>query len=351
VFGSDRLGVAVQAFVDHLRENGRSWSTCAGYVKSFVVVARFVHAVRVARAQQQGSGGSSGAAQEASATAATAATSTTVSTMPVDDMQRAHKQIMQQARLEQKFAEAKKPGAWLDWSAVIAARAHAVREYEKHIKHKDKEGGDEQAQRKRLFDATLLVWLTSVPPDRVKVARTLQLGGSLKPTADGGFDLDLATPDAHKTAAIFGPSRTPVPEAACALLKAWVAAAGLTAAAKPYVFVLGGGGGGGGGGGIGPAGHAQPVADKRWTEVVQGVLKRHSGVAMAPKDLRASFITFLMSDANTDEQLKKAVAHAMRHAAARQQGAAYDKEKSERLWAAAVKVAGDYAAAAAAQSA
>ena len=75
----------------------------------------------------------------------------------------------------------KKPAAWLDWSAVIAARAHAVREYEKH-----KEGGDEQAQRKRLFDATLLVWLTSVPPDRVKVARTLQLGGSLKPTADGG---------------------------------------------------------------------------------------------------------------------------------------------------------------------
>ena len=38
-----------------------------------------------------------------------------------------------------------------------------------------------------------------------------------------------------------------MPEAACALLKAWVAAAGLTAAAKPYVFVLGGGGGGGGG--------------------------------------------------------------------------------------------------------
>ena len=107
------------------------------------------------------------------------------------------------------------------------------------------------------------------------------------------------------------PSRTPVPEAACALLKAWVAAAGLTAAAKPFVFVLGGGGGGAGG--IGPAGHAQPVADKRWTEVVQGVLKRHS--------------------------------------AAMQQGAAYDKEKSERLWAAAVKVAGDYAAAAAAQSA
>jgi hypothetical protein len=37
------------------------------------------------------------------------------------------------------------------------------------------------------------------------------------------------------------------------------------------------------------------------------VLKRHAGVPFAPKDLRSSFITFLLSDANTDEALKKAV--------------------------------------------
>ena len=93
--------------------------------------------------------------------------------------------------------------------------------------------------------------------------------GTLKPTSYG-FDLDLSTPDAHKTAAIFGPSTTPVPATACALLKAWVTTAGLSAAPNPYVFVLGSARGGGGGG----VDHAQPVNDKCWTKVVQAVFKR-----------------------------------------------------------------------------
>ena len=105
----------------------------------------------------------------------------------------------------------------------------------------------------------------------------------------GGFQLDLATHDAHKTASIFGPSSTPVPAAACALLSAWLAKAGLDAAAKPYVFVLGNPARGGG------ADHAAPLGAPQWTKVVQAVLKRQAGVAFAPKDLRASFITFLTS--------------------------------------------------------
>ena len=44
------------------------------------------------------------------------------------------------------------------------------------------------------------------------------------------------------------------------------------------------------------------------------------------------------------EALKKAVAHAMRHSPAQQGSAAYDKERAERTWAAAVQVAGAYAA-------
>ena len=148
-------------------------------------------------------------------------------------------------------------------------------------------------------------------------------------------------PDAHKTAAIFGPSRTAVPAAACALLQAWLTAAGLTtstAAAKPYVFVLGGGRGGG------AVDHAKPLDARRWTEVVQAVLKRQAGVAFAPKDLRSSFITFLMSDADSNEALKKAVATAMRHSTAMQASGAYDKDRAERTWASAVQVAGAYAA-------
>ena len=183
----------------------------------------------------------------------------------------------------------------------------------------------------------LLTWLTVVPPDRVGVARKLQLGVTLKPAAGGGgFELDLRTPDAHKTAALFGPSTTPVPAAACALLRAWLAEAGLAAAAKPYVFVLGRGGG--------AVDHSKPLDARRWTEVVKAMLKRQAGVPLAPKDLRSSFITFLLSDANPDEALKKAVAHAMRHSPAQQGSAAYDKERAERTWAAAVQVAGAFAA-------
>ena len=66
--------------------------------------------------------------------------------------------------------------------------------------------------------------------------------------------------------------------------------------------------------------------------------------AQGAKDLRSSFITFLLSDSNTDEALKKAVAHAMRHSPAQQGSAAYDKDRAERTWAAAVQVAGAFAA-------
>ena len=101
---------------------------------------------------------------------------------------------------------------------------------------------------------------------------------------------------------------------------------------------------GGGRGGGGAVDHSKALDAPRWTEVVKTVLKRHAGVPLAPKDLRSSFITFLLSDANTDEALKKAVAHAMRHSPAQQGSAAYDKERAERTWASAVQVAGAFAA-------
>ena len=108
---------------------------------------------------------------------------------------------------------------------IVVARA--VRAYEL----RKEEGG--AGARARLFDAALLTWLTVVPPNWIGVARQLQLGVTLKPTAGGGFELDLRIPDAHKMAAIFGPSTTPVPVAACALLQAWLDAAGLGVAGRP----------------------------------------------------------------------------------------------------------------------
>ena len=299
VFGSDRLGSAVEAFVLHLVRCGRTYGTICGYLRSFLAIAKFVHAVRVSRA----------------------APGTSVSTIAVDAMKRAHLQAQQEARTEQKFSA--KPVNWLDWAGVQAARARAVRQYE-HIEKGESEGDVRAA----LFDATLLTWLTSVPPDRVGVTRLLQLGVTLKST-ETGFNLDLSSPTAHKTAAAFGPVVTAVPEPAAKLLKAWLAAMNRTVAAKSHVFVKG-------------DDASAPLGSPQWTKLVKNTFKRHSAVALAPKELRSSFITWLRSDENSDEVLK-AAAFAMRHSTKQAAGPSYDKERAERLSSKAVAVAGAFA--------
>ena len=118
VFGSDRLGPAVQQFIAHLRSCGRTYTTCAGYVKSFAIVARFVHAARTARAPK----------------------GTVISSTPVDAMHGLLAQTKQQGRLEEKFSG--KPPVWLDWAQVQTARARAVRLYESAAK----EGGGPRAR-------------------------------------------------------------------------------------------------------------------------------------------------------------------------------------------------------------
>ena len=127
--------------------------------------------------------------------------------------------------------------------------------------------GFPKALHKRLFDATLLTWLTSVPPDRVGVSRLLRLGDTLKPTATG-FDLDLSRLGQHKTSAAFGPTITAVPAPAAALLTAWLGATGRTgtsSAAQPHVFVPG-------------TDASKPLGAPQWTKLVKAVFKTHAGV-------------------------------------------------------------------------
>ena len=60
-------------------------------------------------------------------------------------------------------------------------------------------------------------------------------------------------------------------------------------------------------------------------------------------DLTPKYPTLVASTPGC-EVVKKAVAHAMRHSTAQQASPAYDKERAERTWAAAVQVAGAFAA-------
>ena len=230
-----------------------------------------------------------------------------------------------------------------DWSAVLTARARAVREYELH---KEEAG---PGARTRLFDAALLTWLTVVPPDRVGVARKLQLGVTLKPTAGGGFELDLSTPDAHKTAAIFGPSTTAVPAAACALLQAWLADAGRGGAhhrCDGQALRLRAG---------------QPRARRRRRRPLQGARRAaldrgRQGWAQKCSSARrasqgpAQLVCHVPAEQRQpgrgpqEGRAGALVGQAMRHSTALQGSATYDKERAERSWAAAVQVAGAFAA-------
>lgn len=79
-----------------------------------------------------------------------------------------------------------------------------------------------------------------------------------------------------------------------------------------------------------------------WTRLVQEAFKTHAGVAFSPKNCRSSFVTFMRDGAHGDEVLRSA-AKAMHHSNAMAASAAYDKHGTDRIVAAAVKAADEFA--------
>lgn len=160
----------------------------------------------------------------------------------------------------------------------------------------------------------------------VGVLRRLQLGVTLIRDGDS-FTLDLTAPGwpphtiicvylhthvcyllagSHKSSAIFGPSKTTLGKEICDAITAVLA---LEKAddntTDPFLF-------------HGTSGAATPFSPAGWCQLIKSVFKRHSGVALSPKDLRSSFITFLRSSQN-NEALLKSCAVAMRHSNAMQE--------------------------------
>lgn len=159
--------------------------------------------------------------------------------------------------------------------------------------------------------------------------RNLQLGVTLVRKANL-FELDLSSPSDHKTAAVFGPSRTTLNAKVSALVDEYTALADLDTASKHYLFYKG-------------DDASAPYSPSAWTKTIKSLFKRHSGVPLAPKELRASFVTFLKSGNHSDTTLRSA-AVALRHSSKTQDSHAYNKGKSDRMTAAAVKVAAEFAA-------
>ena len=190
--------------------------------------------------------------------------------------------------------------------------------------------GPSAAKRRALTrDVVLLYVLTHQPPDRVGVTRLLRLGHTCKRTGPRSFELDLSAPGAHKTSAIFGPTITTIPPPVAAWLARWVELAAVPE--HGYLFHAAGD-------------PTTPHTEAAWTKLVKATFRRASGVALAPKDLRSSFVGFLRSGEHSDATLRSAAA-AMRHSTQTQRSRAYDNGRSNRQTDAADLVAAEYAAA------
>ena len=304
-FGALQIGPAVQLYVKFLVEvKGRKYSTIANYVASYIAAARFVHARHLAAS-------------------AGSVTTSVRSTKPIDDLKSLHMQLKQQGRKEATFDITKPTNGTLDWTGVQLARCRA----EKALTALGEEADLAQRQ-ERTRDVALMMCLTHQPPDRVGVCRMLKLGGTLKRTPAGGFVLDLSEPGDHKTIAAFGPSLTTVPEAIAKALKAHLALSAVPESGG-YVFSA-------------LDDPFEPLQPFQWTRLIQAMFKRYSGVALAPKDLRSSHVTWLKTGEHDDATLR-AAAQAMRHSSKTQDSAAYNKGKSDRLVQQAVDAAASFA--------
>ena len=299
-FGSVQIGAAVQLYINFLvDEKQRKYSSIAVYLSSYIAAARFVHA------QRSSKGGPA------------------VSTKPIDDLKSMHLQVLQLSRQQAAFDESLEDACTLDWSDVQRARCRA----EKALADL-REGANLAQRQQRTRDVALMMYLTHQPPDRVGVCRLLKLGGTLKRTPAGGFVLDLSEPGDHKTIAAFGPSLTTVPDAISKALKAHLALSAVPESSG-YVFSA-------------PDNPFEPLQPVQWTRLVQAMFKRYSGVALAPKDLRSSHVTWLKTGEHDDATLR-AAAQAMRHSSKTQDSAAYNKGKSDRLVQQAVDAAAAFA--------
>ena len=294
IFAHSRIGPVAHQYIKELVEkHERKYSYAAKMAASFLIAAKFVASRR--------------------------ATTTATGDTPVAQLAALHRQCSQQARQEDRFDVGGKT-VFLDWEAVQRVRLAA----EKAFGSAKTKG----ARLKLTRDVTVLRLLADQPPDRVGIVRTLRLGGSLKRKLDGSYELDLSEPGAHKTSAVFGATRTSINASISPWLDRYIAAADIPG--DGFLF------------------HARgdkrvAVAPSSWSRCVKATFARHGDVALCPKDVRSSFITFLRGGDHDDETVK-AAAIAMRHSSKIQASATYDKGGSDKRVSAAMKVAADYSA-------
>ena len=216
----------------------------------------------------------------------------------------------------QRMYDKRVGGGWVTWHEVQQARLKAMTLLEEHGS-----SGDPARRLKLLRDATAISLLSLLPPDRVGIIRKLRFGHTLKKRSDGGWRLDLTNQrDGHKTSRFYGPFAARLPDALTPILTQYFTAlsydfGGDTA----YLFYPPNSGDFG-----------RCLESAGWTAYIKRLFEKLHGSPVAPKTLRAVFITWLR-DSTDDPEILKAAAHAQKHSLNMQASTHYDQDADTRL--------------------
>ena len=298
VFSSARLGAVAEEFIEEKALTCQH-ARIAKLLSSLVAATRFTYTMLKAKAAE----------------------GTSVSSAPADEMEALLSQVKGEAVEEGKFRVSLPPKSWLTWEECQIARLRSEKALAKY------KGSDAAEKLSLVRSCCLLKLLTAIPPDRVRVYRELQLGGSLKAAGGGSYKIDLER-GAHKTSSTFGPSRCTLPEPVAERVHALVTMDGLQSG--EYLFHS--------------TDRGAALETWTWTRLVQATFKAYSpgSVALSPKDCRASFVTWMRDGDHGDDVLASA-AKSMHHSNATAASASYDKHGSDRIVGAAMKAAGEFA--------
>ena len=298
VFSSARLGAVAEEFIEEKALTCQH-ARIAKLLSSLVAATRFTYTMLKAKAAE----------------------GTSVSSAPADEMEALLSQVKGEAVEEGKFRVSLPPKSWLTWEECQIARLRSEKALAKY------KGSDAAEKLSLVRSCCLLKLLTAIPPDRVRVYRELQLGGSLKAAGGGSYKIDLER-GAHKTSSTFGPSRCTLPEPVAERVHALVTMDGLQSG--EYLFH--------------GTDRGAALETWTWTRLVQATFKAYSpgSVALSPKDCRASFVTWMRDGDHGDDVLASA-AKSMHHSNATAASASYDKHGSDRIVGAAMKAAGEFA--------
>ena len=298
VFAERRLGEWVEAYLAFLKSRGLRQSSMANYTSCLLNVVQYVRDVGRASADVD----------------------------IVAEVLRLRNQCERNAKSERMYAPSTAHN-WIDWEVAQHGRIQAIDAWRAHASSFDAPISAKETL--LLRDVLIMLFHTVQPPDRVGVVRKLRLGHTLKRGGKHGYVLDLTAPNAHKTARFYGPTATSISKLIVPWLHRYLDVATLHEQDAPYLFH--------------PKGlPSRALSPSQWCAVVKACFAKHTGIACSPKQLRASFVTWLKSQTDAPGVLR-AAAVSMRHQERTQGSSHYDAERNDRLVDAAVQLCEDYA--------